>query len=436
MMNIARLPVLLTGLALSAVLLIFTLFVLIWQADAAKQWVTHTVSVQLLTEQLMGSLRDAETGQRGYLLTSEKALLAPYVTALLEWPAQLSNLRKLTRDNAVQQSRVVEISGLMRQKFVELDEGIKLAMVGDHSAAIDQLRLGGKDAMGQIRAIEGAMVDEEAALLIKRQANADWLIKLVLGACVAIAATILGLGISVFRQLAAEVDQLESVVADRTRHLSIVTVELVHCSKNQLALVQSIANQTARNNPSSAVFLEKFRARLQALGRSINELTRQNWRVANLENLLRAELEWLPTSITRDRIGIEGVDVWLSPFASHYFGLALHELLTNAVKHGALSNDAGRVQVRWSLVAEADPSEAFQFVWSETGGPPSTGEPAREGFGWIILNKLTPASLKGHSNFEYVPAGLRWTLLAPAPVEPGEFETKQAIKLTDEKAAA
>lgn len=414
-MHIARLPLQIVGLIASALLLAMSLFVLLWQADAAKQWVIHTTNVQFLTEQLLGTLRDAETGQRGFLLTNDASYLAPYENGLNEGPRKLAQLRDVTADNVAQQDRLKTIQSLMSTKFTELSETIARQRAGDSSGALDLVRhTDAKSAMDNIRTVAASMLDTEAQFLIQRQARANWLITVALGACVAITAVLAGLAISAVRHFADQVAQLESLVADRTHHLNVVTVELAHRSKNQLALVQSIANQTARYSPTMPDFLAKFGARLQALGRSVSELTRQEWRSASLHSLMAAELEWLPATITHDRVAIEGPDVLLTPTASHYIGLALHELLTNAVKHGALSNASGRVALVWTL--EDSKAESFlQLTWVESGGPQLTSVPMRTGFGSVILTKLTAAALKGDATIEFGSAGLKWSLLAPAP---------------------
>lgn len=415
-MKTDRLPLLLTGLAFSALLLVATLFVLLWQGDTAKRWVLHTSQVQLLIERLLGALRDEETGQRGYLLTSDAAYLEPFESATATPPALLTQLRDHTSDNPAQQARTKALDVLMQRKLDELAETVALQKAGEHAKAVALVNLHqGQNVMDQIRGVMASMQNTESALLVEREAKTDWLMTLALGACAALGSTILGLGIAVFRQLAAQVDQLESVVADRTLHLGVVTQELAHRTKNQLALVQSIANQTARHSPDIPDFLDKFGARLQALGRSISELTRHQWRSASLADLVASQIDWLPPAITRNRITSVGPHVLLPPTAAHYLGLALHELLTNAVKHGALSNDTGRIGLVWSYQSARGPGEELEIVWTETGGPPLSGPPVRSGFGSTILSKLTAAALHGEATMDFRPAGVQWRLSAPAP---------------------
>ena len=436
-MRVNRLPLLLVGLLSSVLLLMAVLVALLWQGNVAKQWVNHTLTVQVLIEQLIGSMRDAETGQRGYLLTSNTDYLAPYESAEALAPLLLTRLRKLTSDNEGQQKRIGEVQGLMLRKFTELADTIALQKQGNGAGAVSLVKKDeGKNLMDEIRTIVGDMGIVEAKLLAAREAKTDWLATLSLGTCAAIMALIFGLCITIYRHLAAQVDSLEAVVADRTDHLKVVSQELAHRSKNQLALIQSIANQTARHSPTVGDFTEKFAARLQALGQSVAELTRHQWRSASLANLLQSQIDWLPPAITRSRITSGGPNILLKPMAAHYLGLALHELATNSVKYGALSNDAGRVSVVWFLQAPNGNDAGvpvgqngllLQLEWNESGGPVVTQQPLRSGFGSTILTRLTPSALEGESELEYRASGLRWTLRAPAPVVEPEGGAKPTI---------
>ena len=418
-MNTLRMPILLSGLAVSALLLVLAMFGLLWQADAAKKWVIHTLNVQLTTEQLLGTLRDAETGQRGYLLTPDATFLEPYEAARVATPAKLKQLRDLTTDNSIQQQRIGLLEGLIQRKFAVIALTVGLQQAGEREKVLEVVsRHEGRRVMDEIRRVIASMLDTESDLLDTRQTKAEWLMTLARGTCVAIAALIIGLAVSVFRMMAGQVEELEAVVTDRTRHLGVVSAELAHRTKNQLALVQSIANQTARHSSSTSDFLEKFGSRLEALGRSISELTRQKWRSASLSSLVTSQLDWLPDAVARERIVTQGPDVMLSPTAAHYLGLALHELVTNALKYGALSVDPGRVSIVWSVAPRrADGARQLHLVWSESGGPPLEAAPARKGFGSTILTKLTAAALHGEATIAYLPAGLRWTLVSPAPME-------------------
>ena len=132
--------------------------------------------------------------------------------------------------------------------------------------------------------------------------------------------------------------------AEATREeLQTLSVEIDHRVKNVLASVQAIASQSARRAASLDGFLKTFSGRLKAMASAQELLTATRWRGASIHDLATATLSTLAPGQTR----WEGPDLFLTPRAANALALALHELAVNAVRHGALSNDAGSVQARW-----------------------------------------------------------------------------------------
>ena len=218
----------------------------------------------------------------------------------------------------------------------------------------------------------------------------------------------------------AELEQargsLERRVDERTEELSkaveqvnFLMRELAHRSKNLLAVVQSMARQTLRHSDSPEQFEEKFMARLQGLGQAQDELVRNNWRGVELDRLVLSQLAPFTGG---DRVAIEGPDVFVKPEASQHIGLALHELATNAVKHGALSVPEGRVQITWRIEDMPDAGRQFRMSWVERGVA-VPGEPESRGFGFTVLERVVPVGLGGKASIRFDPEGLSWTLLAP-----------------------
>jgi two-component system, chemotaxis family, CheB/CheR fusion protein len=173
--------------------------------------------------------------------------------------------------------------------------------------------------------------------------------------------------------------------------------ELQHRVKNTLATVQAIASQTF--NTAGAAERQAFTARLQAVSNAHDVLTQDNWARAPLDVIVHRALE----PFQRGRIALNGPYVPLEASKALAMTMALHELATNAVKYGALSTDAGRVRLDWSLKDGADGSY-LQMVWEERGGP-AVQPPQRKGFG----SRLIEASLD-KSHVSYAPAGLSCTL--------------------------
>ncbi len=136
--------------------------------------VTHTVSVVDGLQRLQGMLVDAETGQRGYLITGEEAYLEPYTAAQMALPGALSTVRALISDDAAQVARFDDVAGAATQRAELLEQTIALRRSGDAAGAADLIRLGrGKALMDRIRAGVGEMLAFERARLQTLQAERD-----------------------------------------------------------------------------------------------------------------------------------------------------------------------------------------------------------------------------------------------------------------------
>ncbi len=190
--------------------------------------------------------------------------------------------------------------------------------------------------------------------------------------------------------------------------------ELNHRVKNTLATVQSIAAQTLRTSPEPDAFREAFEKRLVALSKAHNLLATSNWRGASLHDLVRRELE--PHGVDdAGRISISGPVLWLPPAQALALAMVLHELATNAARHGALSRPTGRVDLSWSVAAEAD-GQRLRMVWRELGGP-QVRPPARRGFGSRLIERGLAQELGGTARLLFEPEGLRCIIEAVLPAE-------------------
>jgi two-component sensor histidine kinase len=191
--------------------------------------------------------------------------------------------------------------------------------------------------------------------------------------------------------------------------------EINHRAKNMLSVVDAIAHQTATRNPED--FVERFSERVQALSANQDLLVRNEWNGVEIADLVRAQLAHF-ADLIGSRIAMHGPKLRLNPASAQAIGLALHELATNAGKYGALSTDAGRVDISWGT-----DGHTLIMSWTERDGPPVT-PPKRHGFGTIVVETMTERSVDGKVDLDYAPSGVAWRLSCPAEnvLEPRERE--------------
>ncbi|MBA1159002.1 PAS domain S-box protein [Microvirga mediterraneensis] len=227
-------------------------------------------------------------------------------------------------------------------------------------------------------------------------------------------ATVLDRGYMV-RDAAGQPIRMISAMLDITsrkraeQELEVVHHELGHRLKNVLTMVQAIASHTLRNSPSMDVARETLAARLVALGKAQDLLISKSSEEAEIGALIHSVLEAHRAS-EPERLRIRGPHVRLSPQAALSLALILHELATNAVKYGALSNEHGYVDLVWTVTDETPACLALR--WSEHGGP-KVVEPNRKGFGSRLITRGLPGDIGGDVKLSYEPTGVVCTITAP-----------------------
>jgi PAS domain S-box-containing protein len=194
--------------------------------------------------------------------------------------------------------------------------------------------------------------------------------------------------------------------------------ELHHRVKNTLATVQAIVGSTARTASSIDEFYQGFVGRIVSLARTHNLLTEDLWQKAPLEELIQTELGPYEDE-ARNRIVIDGPHVELPSEAAVPIGMAIHELTTNAAKHGALSTFGGQVEVQWR-VEPGEPRPTLHFTWTEHGGPRVT-QPTRQGFGSRLLQRVLATQLQAQVTMDFQEEGLRFSMTMPIPGDPPLF---------------
>ena len=204
------------------------------------------------------------------------------------------------------------------------------------------------------------------------------------------------------------VSVLDQTMHDRAERAELFVSELRHRAKNMFAVISAISHQIGAHSLSQADFQSAFDERLQSFAASYDLLARENWQAPTIVDLVRSQLTFVEQK-NMSAIAMDGPNIRLSAKYAEYLGLAIHELATNALKHGALSVPSGRLQIHW---AADEAAKQFQFDWQEFDGPPVT-PPQRKGFGRIVLESVVPATFEGEAELLTPPSGVSWHLKAP-----------------------
>ncbi len=290
--------------------------------------------------------------------------------------------QRRTSQRLTKQQRVIELSHEALLVW-DLDEGIILFNRGceelygyKKSEALggvpaDLLRTQypmSRDALLQHLAIEGAWTGE--VLQLAKDGSEIWV------------DTRLELVRTGGRRLVVETnrDITERRKADEIRNLLVG--ELNHRVKNTLAIVQSIASQTARTTSTIDQFIGRFNGRIQSLSSAHHMLTEAHWSGASLRELITSQIA--VSAGEAQNVEIIGPGVFVPPQTALQMTLMLHELATNAVKHGSLSRPGGRVTISWTVEQSGEPH--INLTWTERGGPPVT-PPVARGFGTLLLER-------------------------------------------------
>jgi two-component system CheB/CheR fusion protein len=196
---------------------------------------------------------------------------------------------------------------------------------------------------------------------------------------------------------------------EAAQHQQLLINELNHRVKNTLAMVQAIASQSFRTASSMAKARQAFDARLKALSQAHDILTAESWTGTTLAKIVSSAIAaYCPD----DRCVAGGPDVRLSPKAAVALAMVLHELATNAVKYGALSNDKGRVTIEWTVDRPDEAAPKLNFHWGEEGGPP-VETPKRRGFGSRLIERGLAHDLGGKARIEFPASGVMCTIAIP-----------------------
>lgn len=390
--------------------------------DDSRARVRGTHDVLLALKGLLAAAADAETGQRGYLITQKDAYLTPYREGLEAGQSLLNRLEGLHAANARQLANVAKLKALWIERSQSLNQTLTIAHTQGFEAAraavgtghgttiMDQLRL----TVSDIEAIENVTRGEALA---KADADARRWIAFSLSATVISFVALLYLLSQARRaaeDLRAEVstrqsaEELSRERAEQALRVRVMNRELVHRTKNLISVVQAIVRNQEKGSPEIDRFSAGLSNRLVSLGSTLDILVREQWNQVTLQDLIAGQLGHFSEDIGRRIVVSPGPAITFTASEGQMIGLALHELGTNAAKYGALSSAGGQVDIRWLEEPGAE-GPAIVLQWTERNGPP-VEPPSRRGFGSRITESLAARAVGGTAAIDFNPSGLVWTL--------------------------
>ena len=384
-----RLPSLLLFASVAAALLAATsvIFATVRAERLERQQAARTGEVLTTLRDIGRSAVNAETGQRGYLITLDRRYLAPYQLGAASYPADMRRLHVLLDPSATPRQRALidQVQRLADAKFAEMAESVALIEERRILDAQQQVMSDeGQDLMTELRATLGELeaIERRALLDASRDsARLEGRIFPLLAGLVAIIAVALALGLwLVIRAARAEAaaGQAQALGEARDR-ADLLARELNHRVKNLFAVILAIVRMSGKGDPAAKPAVDKITRRIHALVNA-HDVTQgaAERRAVDLRELVETALA--PYCSDSEPCAVEGEAVALPARATVPLGLMLHELVTNAVKYGAWSGLGGLVRVNW-----ARDGEMVRLVWREEGRAP-IAEAGGEGFGTQLID--------------------------------------------------
>jgi two-component sensor histidine kinase/CHASE3 domain sensor protein len=372
--------------------------------------------------QIMSALQDAETGQRGYLLTNDKAYLGPYQNALERLPARLQALRELNPHQAGRSEAIADLENLVASKLAEMKQTVDLQDEGRGSEAIAIINRDiGRRTMDEIRGrMEVLRVEQTAELDAAREKSRSmrqWLLRGAIAA-ILLSGALAAAGLLLMRRQLAMVrrdaqslgirkTELESMVAERTANLEEARVELQrerdqvkallrdmnHRVGNSLQLVSSFLSLQSRKtrDPGASAALRSAQARVQAVALAQRRLRLSDTGsedLADAKQLLTGLLEDIRASSLADspiKLELEAEPFVVKSQDAVSIGVIVGELVNNAMKYALPDGMPGTIRVRLTPASGADP--AILSVEDDGIGIAETQEGAG-GLGSEVVNAL------------------------------------------------
>lgn len=396
---------------LGAILLIFQT---IESERSQRAQVVQTNAILVELRNVSRSAVNAETGQRGYLITLDRRYLGPYHLGREQYRPSIDRLRELLGDEITPRQRDLldEIENLADAKFSEIDQSLGLIAQGDLIAARRLVLTDeGQESMERLRLAVRELEDIERGVLLAASSDAaraeGRVLPLLFGLLVLILLTLwLGLRLSV-RTARAEIEASQALVLAEARdRADLLARELNHRVKNLFAVILAIVRMSAKDSPEAKPTVDRIAERINAL-LTAHEVTQGTLEtpVASLKALIETTVR--PYLASTRRIALDGPEVQLPAKQVTPLGLVLHELTTNAVKYGCWHSD-GLLKVHWQREGED-----VAINWREEC-PGDGAEPQRQGFGSLLMTG-SAKQLRGTIERRFTTDGVHVTIRFPAP---------------------
>ena len=385
----------------------------------SREEVRRTRDLVMALDAALLVMTDAESAQRGFLLTADEDYLTPYFASRQDFTPTLDRLAAAATAAGVPEADIAGLRAEAEAKMTELERTIGLARSGETTAALEVVRSDvGREAMASLRRRSDAMRDHAAdnvergfaAVAEVRKSTRDRLLLLGIAA-----AALLGLSaIFAFRTARneARLRYLDEIEHQRDR-ADLVSRELSHRVKNLFAVIMSIISVTARSEADPRVAAAKTRERIQALARA-HALSSGSaeMKSARLDELIEAVVA--PYRPGKAGFEMRGESLLLPPRLITPMGLILNELATNALKYGAWSRENGTVLLGWGLTPDGE----LSMSWVEEAEGLGTAVPDRQGFGTRMID-LSLQQARAEIDRSWTESGLRAGLrfaLEPAEI--------------------
>ena len=387
-------------LVLLTVILVGTGVLLVQSAmtqRSARNEALAEADAQIALEALNQNLVDAESGQRGFLLTLDPAYLEPFNTARSRMADRLADvkLRFMQNTDPAVSAHIDPLDALVMARLDELGRTIEYARNGDSVSALALVRSNqGKQTMDLLRGHMAALAQIERAQRDRMFRDAygaeDWMVPLLLAMWAALI-LLVWTGYHGERQRAlAEAEAAQNVqVRELNSQNELLAKELAHRVRNLFGVVLSLVGLAARRPGTTEDVIADISGRIHALGRAHSVAMVPAANEVPLESLLKNLCEpYLQPGTTR--ISLDGPAVVVPARMVSPLALVVHELATNAAKYGAFSVPDGTVALSWTA---PQPDQLLVIEWRELGGPAPTPEQpgtAAGGFG----TRMTLAAVK------------------------------------------